>query len=49
MSFQKYLRSIDRWHTEKSLPEVIADQHEETEHQSEEIKSLKEDLKRQEN
>lgn len=46
MSFQKYLPSIGRWHTEKSLPEIIADQHEETKHQSEEIKSLKEDLKK---
>lgn len=25
--FQKYLRSIDQWHTQKTLSEIIADQY----------------------
>ncbi|WDF70575.1 hypothetical protein PQ465_09410 [Sphingobacterium oryzagri] len=25
-TFQKYLRSIDQWHTQKTLPEIISDQ-----------------------
>ena len=29
LHFQKYLRSIDKWNTQKTLPEIIADQQEE--------------------
>lgn len=44
-NFQKYLRSIDRWHTEKTLPEIIAEQYEHIQQQSQEITALKEELK----
>jgi uncharacterized coiled-coil protein SlyX len=44
-SFQKYLRSIDQWNTQKTLPEIIADQQEEIRKQQAEIATLKEDLK----
>ncbi|WP_342333096.1 hypothetical protein [Pedobacter sp. FW305-3-2-15-E-R2A2] len=44
-SFQKYLRSIDRWHTQKTLPEIIADQHEVIRKQQTEIADLKAELK----
>lgn len=43
--FQKYLRSIDQWNTQKTLPEIIADQQEEIRKQQSEIAILKEDLK----
>lgn len=43
--FQKYLRSIDRWHTDKTLPEIIADQHEEIKRQGAEIRALEDQLK----
>ncbi|RKR82788.1 hypothetical protein BDD43_2976 [Mucilaginibacter gracilis] len=43
--FQKYLRSIDQWHTEKTLPEIIAEQHEEIVRQKEENTQLKNELK----
>lgn len=42
--FQKYLRSIDRWHTEKTLPEIIAEQYDHIQRQSQEINALKEEL-----
>lgn len=45
INFQKYLRSIDQWHTQKTLPEIIADQHEEIRKQQSEITKLKEDLR----
>ncbi|HVX00811.1 MAG TPA: hypothetical protein VHA52_10310 [Candidatus Babeliaceae bacterium] len=45
ISFQKYLRSIDQWNTQKTLPEIIADQQEEIRKQQAEIGTLKEDLK----
>ena len=45
MQFQKYLRSIDQWNTQKTLPEIIADQEEEIRKQQVEIAGLKEDLK----
>lgn len=44
-SFQKYLRSIDKWDTEKTLPEIIAEQYEQIQRQSQEITALKEELK----
>lgn len=44
-SFQKYLRSIDRWHTQKTLPEIIADQVELIRRQQSEIADLKAELK----
>lgn len=44
--FQKYLRSIDRWNTQKTLPEIIADQHAEIRKQQSEIDRLKEELKK---
>ena len=44
-NFQKYLRSIDQWNTQKTLPEIIADQQEEIRRQQSEIAGLKEDLK----
>lgn len=44
-SFQKYLRSIDQWNTQKTLPEIIADQQDEIRKQQAEIGTLKEDLK----
>lgn len=43
--FQKYLRSTDRWHMEKTLPEIIAEQYEQLRRQSQEIAALKEELK----
>ncbi|HEY8660573.1 MAG TPA: hypothetical protein VIL78_16170 [Hanamia sp.] len=45
LHFQKYLRSIDQWNTQKTLPEIIADQQEEIRKQQLEIAGLKEDLK----
>lgn len=45
LHFQKYLRSIDQWHTQKTLPEIIADQQEEIRKQQLEIAEFKEDLK----
>ncbi|MBB5645978.1 hypothetical protein [Pedobacter cryoconitis] len=44
--FQKYLRSIDMWNTQKTLPEIIADQHAEIRKQQSEIDRLKEKLKK---
>jgi len=44
-AFQKYLRSIDQWNTQKTLPEIIADQQEEIRKQQLQIAELKEDLK----
>lgn len=46
LHFQKYLRSIDLWHTQKTLPEIIADQHAEIRKQQSEIARLKEELKK---
>ena len=43
-NFQKYLRSIDQWHTQKTLPEIISDQHEVIRKQQSEIAKLKKDL-----
>lgn len=43
--FQKYLRSIDQWNTQRTLPEIIADQQEEIKKQQTEIVHLKEELK----
>jgi len=43
--FQKYLRSIDRWHTEKTLPEIIAEQYEQIQRQAQQIAALKQELK----
>lgn len=43
-NFQKYLRSIDQWHTQKTLPEIIADQHAEIRKQQSEIARLKSEL-----
>jgi hypothetical protein len=45
LQFQKYLRSIDQWNTQKTLPEIIADQQEEIKKQQLEIAGLKEALK----
>jgi uncharacterized coiled-coil protein SlyX len=45
LNFQKYLRTIDQWHTQKTLPEIIADQQEEIRKQQAEIAGLKEELK----
>lgn len=45
LTFQKYLRSIDHWNTQKTLPEIIADQQEEIRKQQSEIEGLKEELK----
>ncbi|MEO6524627.1 MAG: hypothetical protein ABIN91_23280 [Mucilaginibacter sp.] len=45
IQFQKYLRSIDQWNTQKTLPEIIADQQEEIRKQQLQIAELKEDLK----
>jgi hypothetical protein len=45
LHFQKHLRSIDQWNTQKTLPEIIADQEEEIRKQQLEIARLKEDLK----
>lgn len=44
-NFQKYLRSIDQWHTQKTLPEIIADQVELIRNQQSEIADLKAELK----
>ncbi|MBB5620965.1 hypothetical protein HDE69_002018 [Pedobacter cryoconitis] len=46
LHFQKYLRSIDQWNTQKTLPEIITDQHEEIRKQQSEIIRLKEELKK---
>jgi uncharacterized coiled-coil protein SlyX len=43
--FQKYLRAIDQWNTQRTLPEIIADQQEEIKKQQAEIVHLKEELK----
>lgn len=45
LHFQKYLRSIDQWNTQKTLPEIIAEQQEEIKKQQLEIVRLKEALK----
>lgn len=45
IDFQKYLRSIDQWHTQKTLPEIIADQYEEIRNQQSKIELLKEELR----
>lgn len=45
LHFQRYLRSIDQWNTQKTLPEIIADQQEEIRKQQIEIAGIKEDLK----
>jgi hypothetical protein len=45
LQFQKYLRSIDQWNTQKTLPEIIVDQQKEIRKQQSEIAKLKEDLK----
>jgi hypothetical protein len=44
-TFQRYLRSIDQWHTQKTLPEIIADQYEEIRNQQSKIELLKEELR----
>ncbi|HEY2581197.1 MAG TPA: hypothetical protein VGI43_05305 [Mucilaginibacter sp.] len=44
-TFQKYLRFIDQWNTERTLPEIIAAQQEEIRKQQVQIDGLKEDLK----
>ena len=44
--FQKYLRSIDQWHTQKTLPEIIEDQHKEIRKQQAEIARLKSELQK---
>ena len=44
-SFQRYLRSIDKWHTQKTLPEIISDQTELIKKQQSEIADLKAELK----
>lgn len=44
-NFQKYLQSVDIWHTEKTLPEIITEQHKHIQHQAQEIVFLKEKLK----
>ncbi|SEB21558.1 hypothetical protein [Pedobacter hartonius] len=45
LHFQKYLRSIDQWHTQKTLPEIIADQHEVIRKQQSEIADLTAEIK----
>ncbi|MDB5109973.1 MAG: hypothetical protein JWR67_1087 [Mucilaginibacter sp.] len=45
LHFQKYLRSIDQWDTQRTLPEIIADQQEEIRKQQAEIATLKDELK----
>ena len=45
LQFQKHLRSIDQWNTQKTLPEIIADQQEYIRKQQLEIAGLKEDIK----
>jgi hypothetical protein len=44
-TFQRYLRSIDQWNTQKTQPEIIADQQEEIRKQQLQIDGLKDDLK----
>lgn len=44
-AFQKYLRSIDQWNTQKTLPEIIADQHEIIRKQQSEIADLTAEVK----
>lgn len=39
--FQKYLRSIDQWNTQKTLPEIVAEQQEVIRKQQSEITGLK--------
>lgn len=46
LHFQKHLRSIDRWDTQNTLPEIIADEHTEIRKQQSEIARLKEELKK---
>lgn len=43
--FQKYLRSIDKWHTEKTQVEIIAEQAEEIRLLKTQIDGIKEELK----
>ncbi|KAA8485564.1 hypothetical protein BDE36_0411 [Arcticibacter tournemirensis] len=45
LHFQKYLRSIDQWDTQRTLPEIIADQQETIRKQQEEIAALKDEVK----
>jgi hypothetical protein len=45
LHFQKYLRSIDQWNTQKTLPEIIANQQEEIRRQQSDIAGLKEELR----
>jgi hypothetical protein len=45
LQFQKYLRSIDLWNTQKTLPEIIAEQQDEIRKQQEQITNLKTELK----
>lgn len=45
LQFQKYLRSIDLWNTQKTLPEIIAEQQDEIGKQQEQITNLKTELK----
>lgn len=45
LRFQKYLRSIDKWNTQKTLPEIIAGQHEVIREQQSEIAELTAELK----
>jgi hypothetical protein len=45
LQFQKYLRSIDQWHTEKTQVEVIAGQTEEIKKLKNQIDGIKEELK----
>jgi hypothetical protein len=44
-SFQRYLRSIDRWDTQMTLPEIIADQQDEIRQLKEQVGTLKEEIK----
>jgi hypothetical protein len=45
LKFQKYLRTVDRWDTQRTLPEIIADQQEAIRKQQQEIAALKDELK----
>jgi hypothetical protein len=45
LNFQKHLRSIDQWNTQKTLPEIIADQQNEIRKKQIEIDRLNEALK----
>ena len=45
LHFQKYLRSIDQWDTQRTLPEIIANQQETIRKQQEEIAGLKNEVK----